>query len=78
MAKKKTSRVSPVVPKRSVRQPLYDDLNNGDAFLYEGALYVKVDTDDQQAIDLDTGYIEDSLCGKIVVPVNITVKWSRK
>ena len=77
MAKKK-SRVSPVVPKQGKTQPLYDGLSAGDAFLHDGALYMKVSTDNQNAIDLDTGYIEDSMCGEVVVPVNITVKWSRK
>ena len=75
----KKSRVSPEVPKSNVRFVRYNELNDGDAFLYEGKLWIKMDICDQDAIclDKDTGY-ESCLCDEIVEPVDITINWKRR
>ncbi len=81
MAKKKTkptSRVSPPIDKTPPKYVQYDDLQNGAAFLYAGALLMKCENSDQEAIDLDTGHVTDCMCEYIVEPVDITIKWSRK
>jgi len=78
MAKKKVSRISPAIPKKSKSMPLYDDLHNGDTFLFEGALFMKCENSEQEAIDMDNGYIEEDMCGKVVEPVNIKIAWTQK
>jgi hypothetical protein len=83
MAKKKKvpvkkSRVSPVIPTNDARFTSYKDLNNGDAFLWKGALYVKCESCDQEAIDMETGYVMDGVCDTIVEPVSITITWKKK
>lgn len=75
---KSTSRVSPPISKTSPRYIQYDDLQNGDAFLYEAALFMKCENTDQEAIDLDTGFIRDCMCAFIVEPVDITISWKKK
>jgi len=79
MAKKKpVSRVSPTVPAIPPKYVQYDGLNNGDAFLYNGALYMKCENCEQEAINLDTGIVQTDLCEEIVEPVSITIGWTRK
>lgn len=75
---KPTSRVSPPVEAISPKFIQYDTLHNGDAFLYAGALWMKCDNCEQEAIDLNTGSVRTEMCEEIVEPVSITVKWSRK
>ena len=81
MAKKKpkpTSRISPPIDATPSKYVQYDDLQNGNAFLYEGSLFMKCENADQEAINLDTGSMRDCMCECIIEPVDITVKWSRK
>ena len=78
MAKKKKSRVTPTIPQENIKYPLYDNLQDGDAFLFQGALFVKCENSDQQALDLDTGYIEENMCGKVIEPVDIVITWKKK
>jgi len=75
---KKTSRVTPPITKMLPKFKQYDDLNNGDAFLHEGALLLKCENTGQEAIDLDTGQIYNDMCDRVVEPVNITVAWTKK
>lgn len=78
MAKKKTSRVSPALPKMAPKFVDYDTLTNGDAFIHEGQLCMKCENEEQEAINLDTGTMFSDMCNRIVEPVNITVAWKKK
>lgn len=78
MAKKRTSRISPVVLQTKAKFNSYDYMSNGDAFLWEGALYVKCESYEQEAINMDTGLVIDDMCDKVVEPVDIVVTWKRK
>lgn len=79
MAKKKiTSRVNPPIKKSDEKFERYGDLEDGDAFIMNGALWVKINTCDQEALNLDNGRYEDCLCEQIVIPVDITINWKRK
>lgn len=81
MAKQKpkpVSRVSPSVDKIPPKFIQYDALRNGDAFLHEGALWMKCENCEQEAINLDTGRTQNDMCDCVVEPVNITIKWTRK
>lgn len=72
------SRVSPIVPVDDTIHIKYEDLANGDCFLWKGHLMMKWDFEDQEAIDLDSGEKQDYLCEEIVIPVDIKIAWKRK
>ena len=73
--KKETPRISPPVPK-GVIGVLYEEIKDGDAFIYEGHLWMKWDTDDQRAYTLDgSGVWDCGLCGNPVIPVDIKITW---
>ena len=75
----KKSRVSPEIPSQNVRFVTYEDLNDGDAFLMKGKLWMKFDVDDQEAVCLNEGGEHDCcLCDEIVEPVDITITWKRR
>lgn len=84
MAKKKPrpirskSRVSPPIKATPPKYTQYDALHNGDAFLRGGGLFMKCDNCEQEAIDLDTGYIQTDMCEEIVEPVDIQITWKKK
>lgn len=81
MAKRKpkpTSRVSPPPDKAPPKYIQYDGLQNGTPFLYGGALFMKCENTDQEAIDLETGEVKDCMCDYIVEPVDIKITWTRK
>ena len=76
MARKK-SRITPPITSSS-KATDFDDLVNGDAFLHSGCLCMKCENDEQEAINLDTGEMYLNMCGKDVVPVNVTIAWKKK
>ncbi len=76
--KKKTSRISPALPKIAPKLVDYGSLGNGDVFLHEGELCMKCENEDQEAIDLDTGDMYRYMCERMVEPVNITIAWKKK
>jgi len=75
--KKNKSRVSPSIP-ISPKLVDYDSLYNGDAFLYNGGLWMKCENEEQEAINLNNGNIETYMCGSMVEPVDINIAWKRK
>jgi hypothetical protein len=56
----------------------YSELYNGDCFILRSKLWVKVDSRDQEAICLSDGEIVYSMCGIIVIPVDVEMKWTIK
>lgn len=76
--KKPVSRVSPTIDAVPPKFTKYDDLKNGDAFLYAGALHMKCNNCEQEAIDLDTGRVRIGMCREVVKPVNIKITWTKK
>jgi len=77
--KKKTSRVSPSLPSKNLDITTYDDLVNGDCFLWEGCLMMKCDASNQEAFDLDSGDYGVDMCDKgAVIPVDIEITWKKK
>ena len=79
-AKKKTDFVSPNPKNISPKITKFEDLGEGDAFIYDSCLCIKTNDDDQEAlffygegkIDLD-----NDLCGEVVIPVTITgITWT--
>lgn len=81
-AKKKTavkkSRVSPAVPNINPDVVKYEDLANGECFIYKSCLYMKWDYSDQEAFDLNGEGMREDLCDEIVIPVDINVTWKNK
>ncbi len=53
----------------------FDELEYGQSFIMNGGLWMKLDTDDQQAVNLSTGYVEEDLCDAMIVPVTIAITW---
>ena len=76
-ARKKTSRVSPAISNNPIFVE-YNELENGDAFLYLGKLWMKCEVGDQEAINLETGCIEEDMCDEKVEKVNVSIAWTRK
>ena len=76
-ATKKTSRVSPPVPTIKVGI-MYDELVNGECFIWKGCLMMKYDIDDQEAFNLDGSEYKGNMCNEIIIPVDIKVTWTRK
>jgi len=79
--KKKPEKISRVQPGGLSADQLVDyaDLNDGDAFIYEDQLFIKCDYSCQEAVSLDEGvYTLEEMCGTMVLPVNIEVKWFKK
>ena len=76
--KKKISRVQPGGP--SADQLVdYADLDDGDAFVYEEQLFIKYDYSQQEGVCLDESACTcEDMCGTMVLPVNIEVKWFKK
>ena len=59
--------------------PCYEDLKNGDAFIFDGAIWMKCHCDEQEAIRLEDGAIKYDMCGKGgIIPVAIKVTWTPK
>ena len=79
MAKKKTSRVSPAIPSKNPDVIKYDDLSDGDCFLWNGHLMMKCDINDQEAFDLNNGSYQDYMCNEgVIIPVDIQITWKKK
>ncbi|HDY67358.1 MAG TPA: hypothetical protein ENH85_06190 [Candidatus Scalindua sp.] len=55
----------------------YEELAEGDCYLWNGDLWIKTN-EDQIGTSLSNGTFEDNLCGTMVIPVNIEIKWSKK
>jgi hypothetical protein len=70
-------RVTPEVTETGTVE--FNDLDNGDAFICNGDVWMKCDIGNQDAIRLRDGDMMDSLCdeGKLI-PVDIQVTWKRK
>lgn len=78
MAKKKTGRVSPAIPSKNLGNT-YDDLSDGDCFLWNGHLMMKCNVNEQEAFDLDTGNYQEDMCDQgVIVPVDIQITWKKK
>jgi len=77
-ARKKAAvcRVQP--PVTGVEEGLrYDDLQDGDAFIHDGDIWMKCDCDDQEAIRLKDGVIKSDMCDEgAIIPVDINVTWT--
>ena len=74
-----STKVTPKIP-TSNRAVDYEDLEEGDAFLYTDGLYIKYDAGLQGGISLTnpTEDFLDDMCGKMVAPVDIEIKWAYK
>lgn len=79
MAKKKiTSRVSPAIALKPVGVS-YENLNDGDCFIYQKKLFIKMDIMDQEAISLDGNREwETNMCDKVIIPVDVKITWKVK
>ena len=76
--KKEVSRVSPPISVRPIGVD-YAELGDGDAFIYGGRLYIKMEIFNQEGIGLSGGcQVLEDMCGKIVIPVDITIIWKEK
>ena len=74
----KKSRISPAIPK-STNGVEYADLDDGDAFIHNGKLYIKMDAHGQEGIGLGGGWdVLDDMCGIYVIPVDIQITWKEK
>ncbi len=73
-----TSRISPPI---SVKPTgiTFEVLSDGDAFIYQGKLCIKMDMANQEGIRLDNSgdYFSD-LCEEVVLPVDIKITWKLK
>ncbi len=68
-------KVTPKIPKPN-KAVDYEEISNGDTFLYTDGLYVKHDFGNQEAVSLmGEGLWVDDMCGELVVPVDIEIKW---
>ena len=85
-AVKRTPDVTPPIPV-GTEESSYAEMENGDAFLWKGGLWIKCEVDDQEAILLATtsgsyqkGYIDTELCEETgqMIPVNIKIQWTKK
>lgn len=77
-AKKKTSRVSPPIPVDDKKYSRYEDLTNGECFLWGGRLMMKWDVNDQEAYDLNGEGYKDMMCDEVVIPVDVKITWKKK
>ena len=56
----------------------FSKLKPTECFLMNGSLWMKVGNSySQNAFDLATGQTERNLCGRMVVPVKIEIKWEK-
>ena len=79
MAKQKTGRVSPAIPSKNSDVTTYDDLGDGDCFLWDGRLMMKCDISNQEALDLNNGSYQDDMCnGGVFIPVDVKITWKKK
>lgn len=75
----KKSRISPKINIKIPYLPDYIDLNAGDCFIWNDSLCIKPEeTDDQCAVDLENGSIYEDMCGELVMPVDVEIKWTKK
>lgn len=72
----KRTKITPAVaPSGSVN---FSCLRVGEGFLMSGSLWMKVGGSyNQAAFNLIDGSSERSLCGRLVVPVKIEIKWEK-
>ena len=56
----------------------YSTLKSGDAFLHQGAIWVKEKGYNQEGVRLVDGYCQINMCGDIVIPVDATLTWKHK
>ena len=79
MAKKMIeSRISPPITKKVVGVT-YDNLDDGDCFILNEKLYIRMDVCDQEGILLEGGGgYEVDLCETVVIPVDIKITWKEK
>lgn len=55
----------------------FADLKPNDCFLLNNELWMK-EEEDQYATNLCTGGIRNNLCGTMVLPVDVEIKWTKK
>jgi len=64
--------------KPDVSQVDFEELNPRDCFIMDGGLWMKHDrSDNQDAFCLSNGDNDFNLCGTMVIPVNVEIKWSK-
>jgi len=77
--------VSPAIPTEQVSKNVYaDELDNGDAFIWQGGLWIRCDWGEQEAVlispksnDWTKGFIKTEMCEERgLIPVDITIKWA--
>jgi len=56
----------------------YFDLEDASVFLCHGSLWMVMEGDDQDAVNLFTGAYKEGFCDEICVPVDAEIKWSHK
>lgn len=56
----------------------YRDMKDGQVFLCDGRLWMKITGGDQEAVDLTNGTVTQDFCESICVPVNTELKWTHK
>jgi hypothetical protein len=72
-------KIKPTI-KRTQSIVRYEDLEVGDAFLWQEAIWIKAADGaelDQLAVNLSTGEWEDAFCGTRVVPVDAILHWTK-
>ena len=56
---------------KRLKQIVFDDLNSGDCFYWDGGYYIK--TDEENAVILKTGEITDGFMAEEVTPVEAEI-----
>jgi len=85
METKKRKRTARKVRKAKITPPIaasgsvnFSTLKATECFLMSGSLWMKLGNNySQNAVDLINGQNERGLCGRMVVPVNIEIKWEK-
>lgn len=75
-----------VITKKKFSPPLkkstslvdFANLPYGSTFLLAGEIWIKDNSGDQIGISLVNGKYNDNMCGTMVEPVDIEIKWSKK
>lgn len=85
MAKVKKKRTVRETRKAKVTPPIaasgsvnFSKLRPTESFLMSGSLWMKIGNSySQNAVDLINGQTERNLCGRMVVPVKLDIKWEK-
>jgi len=74
--RRERTKVTPMLtPEGSVN---FSSLKVTDCFLMNGSLWMKTKNSySQSAVSLITGLRENNLCGRMVIPVKVEIKWEK-